>query len=92
MDSLNDIINDEGVCRTAAATLGVVNILLLNNIDMYNYTAVNQLARGWCLFTDRVEEVPVKWMDRPSATEMDGGHASEMDRQKSAKNMETPLK
>ena len=29
-----------------------------------------------------VEEVPVKWMDRPSATEMERGCASEMDRQK----------
>ena len=28
-----------------------------------------------------VEEVPVKWMVRPSATEMEKGHASEMDRQ-----------
>ena len=28
-----------------------------------------------------VEEVPVKWMDRPSATEMERGRASEMDRQ-----------
>ena len=28
-----------------------------------------------------VEEVPVKWMDRPSATEMEIGRASEMDRQ-----------
>ena len=27
-----------------------------------------------------VEEVPVKWMDRPSTTEMEGGRASEMDR------------
>ena len=28
-----------------------------------------------------LEEVPVKWMDRPSATEMERGCASEMDRQ-----------
>ena len=28
-----------------------------------------------------VEEMPVKWMDRPSATEMERGCASEMDRQ-----------
>ena len=26
-----------------------------------------------------VEEVPVKWMDRPSATEMERGRASEME-------------
>ena len=39
-----------------------------------------------------VEEVPVKWMDRPSATEMERGRASEMDGRKSAKNMEMPLK
>ena len=29
----------------------------------------------------QLEEVPVKWMDRPSATEMETGCASEMDRQ-----------
>ena len=40
----------------------------------------------------KVEEVPVKWMDRPSATEMERGPASEMDRRKSAKNMEMPQK
>ena len=28
-----------------------------------------------------LEEVPQKWMDRPSATEMEKGCASEMDRQ-----------
>ena len=28
-----------------------------------------------------VEEVPVKWMDQPSATEMERGRASEMNRQ-----------
>ena len=27
-----------------------------------------------------IEEVPVKWMDRPIATEMERGRASEMDR------------
>ena len=27
-----------------------------------------------------VEEVPLKWMDRPSATEMDGPSATEMER------------
>ena len=27
-----------------------------------------------------IEEVPVKWMDRPSATEMKRGRASEMDK------------
>ena len=31
------------------------------------------------------EEVPLKWMDGPRATEMERGHASEMERQKSAK-------
>ena len=39
-----------------------------------------------------MEEVPLKWMDRPSATEMERGHASEMDRLKSVLNMEMPLK
>ena len=39
-----------------------------------------------------VEEVPVKWMDRPSATEMERGRASEMDKRKSAKKkMVMPL-
>ena len=28
----------------------------------------------------KLEEVPVKWMDTPSATEMERGRASEMDR------------
>ena len=28
-----------------------------------------------------VEEVPMKWMDQPSATEIDRGSAYEMDRQ-----------
>ena len=41
---------------------------------------------------NQVEEVPLKWMDRPSATEMERGRASEMDRRTSAKNMEMPLK
>ena len=39
-----------------------------------------------------LKEVPLKWIDRPSATEMERGRASEMDRRKSAKNMEMPLK
>ena len=42
-----------------------------------------------------VEEVPLKWMDRPSATEMERGRASEMDRWKSyfkKKHKEMPLK
>ena len=39
-----------------------------------------------------IEEVPVKRMDRPSAKETERGRASEMDRMKSAKNMEIPLK
>ena len=39
-----------------------------------------------------LEEMPMKWMDRPSATEMDRGSAYEMDIQKSATKMETPLK
>ena len=29
----------------------------------------------------QIEEVPMKWMDRPSATEMDRGSAYEMDTQ-----------
>ena len=40
----------------------------------------------------KVEEVPVKRMDRPNATETERGSASETDRWKSAKNMEVPLK
>ena len=39
-----------------------------------------------------LEEVPVKRMDRQSATETERGSASETDCQKSAKNMEMPLK
>ena len=39
-----------------------------------------------------IEEVLVEWMDRPSATEMERGCASELDGRKSAKNMEMPLK
>ena len=39
-----------------------------------------------------LEEVPVKRMDRPSATETERGCASEMDIRKSAKNIEMPLK
>ena len=39
-----------------------------------------------------VEEVPVKRMDRPRATETERGRAFETDRRKSAKNMEMPLK
>ena len=41
---------------------------------------------------NQVEEVPVKRMDRPSATETERGCASETDGQKSAKNIEMPLK
>ena len=33
----------------------------------------------------KIEEVPVKWMDRPSATVMERGRASAMDRRNSAK-------
>ena len=32
-----------------------------------------------------LEEVPVKWMDRPSATDTERGRASETDRWKSEK-------
>ena len=39
-----------------------------------------EIARAIVCRTE-VEEVPVKWMDRPSATEMERGHASEMYRQ-----------
>ena len=39
-----------------------------------------------------VEEVSMKWMDRPSVTEMERGGVYEMDRRKSTKNMEMPLK
>ena len=39
-----------------------------------------------------LEEVPVKRMDRPSATETKRGRASETGRRKSEKNMEMPLK
>ena len=38
---------------------------------------VETIVRGYQV----VEEVPVKWMDIPSATEMERGRASEMDRQ-----------
>ena len=34
----------------------------------------------------------MKWMDRPSVTEIKRGGVFEMDRRKSAKNMEMPLK
>ena len=37
------------------------------------------------LHNTKLEEVPVKWMDQPSATEMERGRASELDIQKSAK-------
>ena len=40
---------------------------------------------GTIFFLPLVEEVPVKWMDRPSATETERGCASETDRRKSAK-------
>ena len=33
----------------------------------------------------------MKWMDRPSVTEMEKGGVTEMDRRKSAKNMEMQL-
>ena len=49
----------------------------------------------WCLsvkYIIYIEEVPVKRMDRPNATETERRRASETDRQKSAKNMEMPLK
>ena len=39
-----------------------------------------------------VEEVSMQWMDRPSVTEMEIGGVYEMDRRKSAKNIEMPLK
>ena len=35
-----------------------------------------------------LEEVPVKWMDRPSATEKERGCASEMDGKKKCHNNE----
>ena len=38
------------------------------------------------------KEVPLKRMDGLSATETEGGRASEMDRRKSAKSLEMPLK
>ena len=44
------------------------------------------------MLTYQLEEVPVKLMDRPSATETESGRASETDRLKSAKNMEMTLK
>ena len=39
--------------------------------------------QGRLTYSNQVEEVPLKWMDRPSATDMDRGCASEMDRRKS---------
>ena len=44
------------------------------------------------LTTALVEEVPVKWMDRPSATEMERVRASEMDRQTKCHKMKMPLR
>ena len=41
---------------------------------------------------NEINDVPVIRMDRPSAAETERGHASEMDRRKSAKNIEMPLK
>ena len=38
-----------------------------------------------CITKKTVEQVPVKRMDRPSATETERGRASETDRRKSAK-------
>ena len=39
-----------------------------------------------------LEEVSIKWMDRPSVTEMERGGIYEMDGQKSNKKMEMQLK
>ena len=39
-----------------------------------------------------VEEVPVKWMDRPSDTEMERGHASETDRMEQCYKNQMPVK
>ena len=38
-----------------------------------------------------VEEMSMKWMDRPSVTESERGGVYEIDRRKSAKNMEMPV-
>ena len=38
-----------------------------------------------------IEEVSMKWMDRPSDTEMERGGVYEMDRQKKCQKIEMPL-
>ena len=55
---------------------------------------MNQIISGYslkvCLGKSvdiEAEEVPAKWMARPSATEMERGRAYKMDRQKSAKRI-----
>ena len=39
-----------------------------------------------------VEEVSLKWMDRPSVTEMDRGGVYEMNKQKKCQKIKMPLK
>ena len=39
-----------------------------------------------------IEEVPVKWMDRPDAIEMERGRASELDRQTKCHKNENAIK
>ena len=43
-------------------------------------------------FLYMVEEVSMKWMDRPSVTEMETGRVYEMDRRKKCQKMEMALK
>ena len=61
----------------------------LSKIPSYmaqTHRKINNMAEisPFCIFKYKViyvKEVPVKWIDRPSSTEMEKGHSSEMDRQ-----------
>ena len=70
-------MNDKAVCRIAPATLDLLKI--------YKVKFVHFCA-------DFIEEVSMKWMDRPSVTEIDRGGVNEMDRQTKFQKMEMPQK
>ena len=70
-------MNDKAVCRTSPATPGLLKI--------YKVT-----FRHFC--ADYIEEVSMKWMDRPSVTEIDRGGVDEMDRQTKFQKMTMPQK
>ena len=53
---------------------------------------MKQLSISLSILVFQLEEVPVKRMDRPSATETERGRASETDIGKNAKDVEMPLK